>query len=169
MNIFNNYKNTVIAGIAATQDGTTLAQRKDQYSDFIMECIEQNSTADNIVNIEELESNFSYMIDQLTRARKPLQEFIKRYAVMLLIVVSSAIFGTSASAQTKEPAHCTATTKAGNPCKGKAVNNTAFCATHNPNADRCGFIKKDGTPCKMQVKEKGLKCHHHNNTANTTK
>ena len=31
-----------------------------------------------------------------------------------------------------EPLTCTATTKAGNPCKGKAIKGSAFCANHQP-------------------------------------
>lgn len=79
----------------------------------------------------------------------------------ILTTIALVLIAATSQAQTKQEEHCKATTKAGNPCKGKPANNTAYCFTHNPNANRCGFIKKNGEPCKMQVKEKGTKCRYH--------
>jgi hypothetical protein len=39
---------------------------------------------------------------------------------------------TPAEAPKAEPAICAATTKAGNPCKGKAVADSDYCMAHGP-------------------------------------
>lgn len=69
----NNYDD-VITEVGETQDGKTLRRRHpfgDKYSTFMTDVIEEH-TDDGIVDVEEVISDFNYMIDQLRRALNPL-------------------------------------------------------------------------------------------------
>jgi hypothetical protein len=80
---------------------------------------------------------------------------MKSILFALLLVVS---FGSYA--QDARPM-CAGKTKAGNACHNHAQEKSAYCGMHNPNAPRCGFVKKDGDKCQMRVKVAGSRCHHH--------
>lgn len=59
---------------------------------------------------------------------------------------------------------CKATTKAGEPCKGRPQKGAQYCFIHNP-ANHCEAKKKDGQPCKA-IKVSGTKfCYHHSTQA----
>ncbi len=76
----NNFKPTVINAIAETQDGKSIA-KADRFNDFINECIDWNTyKGGDAVNVDDLISDFNYMIDQLKRASKPLQTFVDKLA-----------------------------------------------------------------------------------------
>lgn len=71
----NNLRQTVIDAIAKTQDGGALT-RKDEYSSFMLNSIEDNNMISDEINIEGVVSNFRYMIDQLKKALVPLEQYI---------------------------------------------------------------------------------------------
>lgn len=86
------------------------------------------------------------------------------------IIAAILIFAAlSASAQTATPAalpHCTATTKAGTPCKNYAYKDAPTCYQHTPTIDKapsttCGRPTASGTPCKAKVKGEGTPCFQH--------
>lgn len=77
-----------------------------------------------------------------------------------LIIAALLSLSLSSIAQDTRPL-CSSKTKAGIACKNKAKENSTHCAVHDPNASRCGFVKKDGEKCKMRVKVAGTRCHHH--------
>ena len=62
---------------------------------------------------------------------------------------------------TKVKPTCTATTVAGNPCKGTILLKDGKCRSHSDSTPRCGAETSKGKPCKMAVKEDGQKCMHH--------
>lgn len=71
----NNLRQTVIDAIAKTQDGGRLT-RKDHYSSFILDSIEDNNMISDEINIQGVASNFKYMIDQLKKALVPLEQYL---------------------------------------------------------------------------------------------
>jgi len=78
MNKLNsNRKLAVIEALADTQDGKTL-EKNDDFSRFINCRIDRN-TQNGLVDVEDLESDFRYMISQLENALKP----IKRYNMLI--------------------------------------------------------------------------------------
>lgn len=56
---------------------------------------------------------------------------------------------------------CTATTAAGNPCKGTILMTDGKCRSHSETTPKCGTTTSAGKPCKMSVKVAGDKCKHH--------
>ena len=83
------------------------------------------------------------------------------FVVLCLVMVTGA-----ANAQ---KAHCTATTKKGQPCKAWAMANTTVCRVHNKavaatpytGATCAATAKSTGKPCKHHVKVTGDKCKQH--------
>lgn len=65
-------KQKIIDIVAATQDGGKL-NPKDEYSSFILLKIEHN-TQDDVVDVENVVSDFRYMISQLQAAVNALEE-----------------------------------------------------------------------------------------------
>lgn len=85
----NNLIKTVIDAIAKTQDGgmKRVNPYSDYYSEFIMNIIDDNVRVIpdddrdeyEIVLVEEVVSNFNYMIDQLKKALVPLQTYLNEH------------------------------------------------------------------------------------------
>jgi hypothetical protein len=84
-----------------------------------------------------------------------IQQNMKKLIVLLALVASLSV-----TAQDNRPL-CAGKTKAGIACKNHAQDKSSYCGMHNPNAARCGFVKKDGNKCQMRVKVTGSRCHHH--------
>ena len=62
----------LIKAIAATQDGKKL-NPTSRFNDFILSCLEANTDEKSLVCIDDLESDFKYMIHELTKACQPLE------------------------------------------------------------------------------------------------
>ena len=67
----NNLATTVKESIKQTQDNHQLLEDDSRFSKFILDCIDDN-TEDDFVDLEMLDLDFDYMIDQLKRAKKVL-------------------------------------------------------------------------------------------------
>lgn len=85
---------------------------------------------------------------------------MKKLLICGLIALSFA--ATAQQQPTKERPTCTATTTAGNPCKGTILMNDGKCRAHSETTPRCGATTSAGKPCRMAVKKIGSKCKHHN-------
>ena len=81
------------------------------------------------------------------------------FTIRKLLTLLMLIAVLSVTAQTASK-HCTATTKAGQPCKQWAQKGSAYCYMHNP-INHCEGKRKDGQPCNG-LKVKGSKfCNAH--------
>lgn len=77
----NNGIKNVIAAIAETQDGNCLKEGND-FSDFILNRIYANNLnppMEGFIEVEDLITDFKYMINQLQNAIKPLEAYSEKW------------------------------------------------------------------------------------------
>lgn len=70
-------REVVINLINKTQDGGSITNQGDQYSKFLLECVDDNTNNEGLVDLDQVQSDISYGISEFKKALSAVETIIE--------------------------------------------------------------------------------------------